>query len=288
MIDVRLLIDSRCKLGESPLWDEDEKRLWWVDIEGSAIHRAGGEGGDHESWNFPKRPTALGLTGARDELAIAFKDGIYLWSVGAEPVLLCAIEPDEPRTRCNDGRVGPDGAFWIGTMNEARDGEAIAGLWRVTADGTAQCRVEGLQTSNGLAWTADGRMLFHSDSSAGFIDRYAFDPSTGALSDRTRITEQTDEAGRPDGGACDAQGRYWSAGVSAGCLNCFAPDGALLARIPLPIDGPTCPCFGGEDFATMFVTSLKRADSIQEAGGVHALEPGVRGFAAFRFGASAV
>lgn len=284
MIDVRLLIDSRCKLGESPLWDDRVKLLWWVDIEGRAIHRAGGEGGDHESWTFPKRPTALGLTGEPEELAVAFEDGTYLWTVGEEPVLLCAIEPDEPRTRCNDGRIGPDGAFWIGTMNESQDGEQIGKLWRVTTDGGAQCRIEGLRTSNGLAWTADGRTLFHSDSRAGFIDRYVFDPQTGMLDDRTRIAEPTAEAGRPDGGACDAQGRYWSAGVSAGCLNCYAPDGALLARIPLPVDGPTCPCFGGDDFATIFVTSLKRPDSIAESGGIHALESGVRGFAAFRFG----
>jgi len=284
MIEVRLLIDSRCRLGESPVWDERANRLWWVDIDGRAIHRASGDGEGHESWVFEKRPTALGLTGDPGTLAIAFEDGVYLWSVGEAPVLLALIEPDEPRTRCNDGKVGPDGAFWIGTMNEAQDGEAIARLWRVRPDGVAQCMVEGLRTSNGLAWTADGRTMFHSDSRAQFIDRFAFEPATGELSQRTRVVEPTEEAGRPDGGTCDAQGRYWSAGVSAGCLNCYAADGALLVRIPLPVDGPTCPCFGGEDFAAMFVTSLKRPESPGEAGGVHVLEPGVRGFASFRFG----
>jgi sugar lactone lactonase YvrE len=287
MIEVRLLIESRCKLGESPVWDERERRLWWVDIDGRAVHRANADGSAHQSWTFARRPTALGLTEQADRLVVAFDDGVYFWSAGAEPKLLVAIEPDEPRTRCNDGRIGPDGAFWIGTMNESDDDAAIGRLWRVTSDGMATCMVDGLRTSNGLAWTTDGRTLFHSDSRSRFIDRYAFDPATGAISERTRIAEPGDEAGRPDGGACDAQGRYWSAGVSAGCLNCYAADGALLLRIPMPIDGPTCPCFGGEDFATLFVTSLRRESSVEEAGGVHALEPGVRGFPAFRLAQAA-
>ena len=63
-------------------------------------------------------------------------------------------------------------------------------------------------------------------------------------------------AGRPDGGACDMAGNYWSAGPSAGRLNRFSADGELLDWIELPIATPTMPCFGDDDMRTIYVTSL--------------------------------
>ena len=35
---VRLHADTRCLLGEGPVWDARAERLWWVDIEGRALH----------------------------------------------------------------------------------------------------------------------------------------------------------------------------------------------------------------------------------------------------------
>ena len=35
--------------------------------------------------------------------------------------------------------------------------------------------------SNGLAWTPDGRIMYHSDSTSGIIEAWAFDAYTGAL-----------------------------------------------------------------------------------------------------------
>ncbi|WP_428643448.1 SMP-30/gluconolactonase/LRE family protein, partial [Roseibium sp.] len=66
------------------------------------------------------------------------------------------------------------------------------------------------------------------------------------------------ETGRPDGATVDTNGNYWSAGVSAGVLNCFAPDGNLLHAIKLPVEKPTMPCFCGPDLDHLIVTSIKQ------------------------------
>ena len=79
------------------------------------------------------------------------------------------------------------------------------------------------------------------------------------ISNRTRIAQPDEATGRPDGGATDAEGCYWSAGVSAACLNRFTADGELVASYPLPVAAPTMPCFGGRDLRTLFVTSLRTA-----------------------------
>jgi sugar lactone lactonase YvrE len=149
--------------------------------------------------------------------------------------------------------------------------------------------VERLRLSNGLAWTADGALMFHADTRGVWIDTWAFDPATGALSGRRRIAAPDDTTGRPDGGSCDAAGTYWSAGVSAGRLNRFAADGALLEWHPLPVVAPTMPCFGGADYRTLYLTSLREGkpeDVLAAAplsGSVIAAAMPISGFPSWRF-----
>ena len=108
------------------------------------------------------------------------------------------------------------------------------------------------------AWSPDGRIMYHSDSTSAIIEAWDFDPSTGATSNHREIVRLTNEDGRPDGAATDTDGNYWSAGPSAGCVNCFSPTGQLLKKLPFPVPGPTMPCFA-EGF--MYVTSLREGKS---------------------------
>ena len=100
----------------------------------------------------------------------------------------------------------------------------------------------------------------------------------------------TEETGRPDGGCLDSNGNYYSAGVSAGVLNIFSPDGKLTNAIAAPVPHPTMPCFGGPDFSILFLTSHRHnmsEDRLEKApfsGGVWAIPTQTRGFAGFRFG----
>ena len=179
---------------------------------------------------------------------------------------LCTIEDGDPDTRLNDGKVGPDGAFWVGSMDNrgtpANQRKPLGSLYRVAGSGRVAKKVEGLVTSNGLAWSADGRSMFHTDSSGAWIDRWDFDPATGEIGNRTRIVANiANEDGRPDGGAADMEGGYWSAGVSAARLNRYDADGRLVAHYPVPVAAPTMPCFGGPDMKTLFVTSLRTGRS---------------------------
>ena len=74
------------------------------------------------------------------------------------------------------------------------------------------------------------------------------------------IATLSNEIGRPDGAAMDVDGNYWSAGPSAGCINCFSPSGALLKTLPFPVPGPTMPCFAD---GAMYVTSLREGKSAE-------------------------
>jgi sugar lactone lactonase YvrE len=282
------IADLKCRIGESPVYDERTEQLFFVDITGRKLFALTWPGRALRSWSFESEVCSMGLA-ASGRLVVALRESVILFDPATEARQeLCRIETDRPETRLNDGKVGPDGAFWVGSMDDRKEKAAIGALYRVDGSGRVDRKVEGLLISNGLAWTADGEVMFHADSRGPWIDRWEFDRWSGIMSGRRRFAEPN-EVGRPDGGSCDAEGFYWSAGVSAGRLNRFAPDGSLAASVVLPAPFPTMPCFGGMDFRTLFLTSLTEGRdpatlaAAPLSGGVFAAPAPVAGFAPWRF-----
>lgn len=272
---------------ESPVWDDRRQTLFACDIEGRRIYEIDLDRGPLREWSFDSKVASLGLTES-GRLVVALSREVVLFDpeTGSQEALWSAF--DEPATsRLNDGKVGPDGAFWVGSMDGRPEREPISRLYRVTGDGDASVKADGFRISNGLAWTADGRTMFHTDSRGPWIDRYDFDPETGGVSGRKRIRDLDEQGGRPDGGACDAGGAYWSAGVSAGVLNRFDRDGNLLEKVPVPVPAPTMPCFCGPGLTLLAITSHRQVpgaglDAAPLSGGVFLAAASVAGAAVHR------
>ncbi len=289
-LEFACVADLHCRIGEGPVYDDRTDRLYFVDILERRIYSFAPQTGDIASWPFETEVCSLGLT-VSGALVVALRHSVILFDpASGRRVDLCEIEADQgAATRLNDGRVGPDGAFWVGSMDDRPQKQPIAALYRVDRSGKVERKVEGITISNGLAWTADGEAMFHSDTRGPWIDRWRFDRETGAMAERTRFAAPDDTIGRPDGGTCDAEGFYWSAGVSAGRLNRFAPDGSLAESFPVPVPSPTMPCFGGKDFRTLFLTNLTEGRPPEVlarapyAGGLLAAAAPVAGFPSWRF-----
>lgn len=266
-LGLKPLTPTLYRLAESPCWDDRNDRLVHCDIPEGKIHAVDLATGKTQSWSFPSVVGSFGLTESGG-FVVSLRDSVVLFdpATGASRKL-ADVEADLPTTRLNDGKVGPDGAFWVGTMNEAEDRAPIGALYRVDASGKVEKKVEGIKVSNGLAFGPDGRSMFHTDTRGPWIDRWDFDPATGAISNRTRIAEPDEATGRPDGGATDADGFYWSAGISAARLNRYAPDGRLVESFAVPAAAPTMPCFGGADMRTLFVTSLREGRTAEQLAG---------------------
>lgn len=288
--EITCLLDGRFALAECPTWDERRQKLFFTDIKGKAIHALDWKSRELETWTFAKEVGSFALC-EDGRLIVAVWNQVVLFDPqsGAQQAI-ASIEADNPHTRLNDGKAGPDGAFWVGTMDNRSPRQPVAGLYRVAPDGKVTQILDGLHVSNGLAWSPDGTAMYHADSSPGWVDRWTFDPASGAVSGRTRFAQLTNETGRPDGATVDSSGNYWSAGVSAGVLNCFSPAGALLAKFTLPVPRPTMPCFCGPELADLVITSLRPDDAASieaapQSGSLFHLRPGLTGLPAYRFGA---
>ena len=260
-MDFTCLLDIRCALGESPVWDERRETLFFVDAMAPAIHAVRLDGTRLQSWPMPTLVGSIGLTDSGRLIAALWHD-LAVFDPDSGTLTPLTKLSDEPATnRLNDGKVGPDGAFWVGTMDMSKPRRPLGSLYRVKADGSIERKSAGYGVSNGLAFSPDGRKLFHSDSffSARTIDRWTLDPSTGEIAERTRIAVLDEKAGFPDGAACDAKSNYWTAGVFGGRLHCFSSTGALVESYPVPVPAPTMPCFCGPHLRTLVITSLRES-----------------------------
>ena len=255
-----LVWDSRCGVAESPVWDAVNRRLLFCDIGGKKINALSVDTGARETWDLPEVVGSFGLCRS-GRLVVALRHRVVLFDTKTKAVSALTPAVVEPVTnRLNDGKTGPDGAFWVGSMDENTPRQPLGALYRVTADGKIETKAEAYAVSNGLAWSPDGTIMYHSDSTSAIVEAWDFDARTGGMSNRRQFLKLTNEDGRPDGAAMDVDGNYWSAGPSAGCINCFSPSGVLLTKLPFPVPGPTMPCFAD---GFMYVTSLREGKSAE-------------------------
>ena len=118
--------------------------------------------------------------------------------------------------------------------------------------------MDEVYTTNGLAFSPDGRTMYLSDSNPSVQTIWAcdYDPDTGEPSNRRVFFDARAVAGRPDGGTVDADGCYWMAGVSGWQLVRLTPRGEIDRIVEMPVERPTKPMFGGTNLDTLYVTTI--------------------------------
>jgi sugar lactone lactonase YvrE len=162
-------------------------------------------------------------------------------------------EQDRPDNRFNDGKMGPDGRYWAGSMHEP-EGLDTGSLYAFQADGTYEVLDGGYRVANGPAFSPDGSIVYHSDSPRREI--YAFDLTRDGRLEHKRVFAQFAEGrGNPDGMTTDRHGNLWVAMWDGGRVEQLSPGGDHLGTIPIPTQRPTSCTFVDSDCTEMFVTS---------------------------------
>lgn len=292
MNEVRCVLDIKAAIGECPRWHPHERRLYWVDILEPSLNALDPATGQTERWLMPER---IGCFGFRREggLIAGMQLGIYI--VELDPTVrterVFAFEADNPQTRFNDGRVDPGGRFWAGTVIESMD-KRVGSLFRYDPNGTCTRMVDKLICSNGLAFSPDGRIMYHSDSRQDYVWAWDYDRETGGISNQRVFLGIDIQEGRPDGAAVDVEGFYWICHIGGWHLARYSPDGVIDRVVGIPVQRPTMCGFGGPDLRTLYITSATYPLSAAElrkqplAGGLFALEVDVPGFPEPFFGAA--
>ena len=292
-MSAELVLDARNATGESPVWRASEQALYWADIPRGVLHRWLAGKLQHAQWQLPQMLACMAAWNGDGQRWVAgLEDGIYevTAAAGVETAQvrsLAAVQHALPGMRFNDGRCDRQGRFWAGTMlMDMAAGAPVGAMYRYNAGQTEplKAQLQGLIVPNGLAFSPDGLTMYLSDSHPDVQKIWAFDYDidTATPHNRRLFVDMTQHPGRPDGAAVDADGCYWICGNDAGLIHRFTPEGTLDRSLAVPIKKPAMCAFGGANLDTLFVTSIRPAGDLSDqplAGGVFALNPGVKGLA---------
>ncbi|XP_034035748.1 regucalcin [Thalassophryne amazonica] len=259
-VKVECAVKDSALIGEGPVWEEFEQTLLFVDIAGHKIHR----------WSPATNHVQSMETGHMVGFAVPRTSGGYVAGVGRSIVAvdwatqsirpMVEVDEDKPNNRLNDGKVDVTGRLLAGTMGMEERPAVVqrkqGSLFALTSDLTVTKHFDQVDISNGLDWSLDHRTFFYIDSLSLTVDAFDYDTSTGHMDNRRVVYYMEEGEGLPDGMTVDANGRLWVACYNGGqVINIDPTTGVRLQTISLPVMKTTSCCFGGPDYADLYVTS---------------------------------
>ncbi len=145
------------------------------------------------------------------------------------------------------GSLGASPVFDDGREPQAGD------LYLIELDGTARVVAADVQLTNGLGFSPDGTILYHSDSRRQTVFCYSVS-ADGALGEKRAFI--TTDKGVPDGLVVSEDGAVWVALAGGGRgVGVFDADGSFREHIEIPLPMCTSVCFGGEDLKDLYIVS---------------------------------
>lgn len=282
-MELAIAVEADNILGEGVVWSPGTGTLIWTDIVGKRLWTLDPKTSTASARDLTERLTCLApMSGGRLLAGLATGLGVYQ---SGHVALRLPVEPNEPRTRLNDGRLDRKGRFVFGTMDEGDGGpRPIGNVWSYDGVSPPRRLLAGLRITNSIAFSPDGRTMYVADTPTRTIRAYDYGedgtPSNGPL-----FAEVDPGGGYPDGSTVDSDGFLWNCEWEGSRVVRYDPTGRVERAIPLPVSKQTCCAFGGADLSTLFITSARYGMSDEEisseplAGALLSIRPGVRGLA---------
>ena len=282
-LQAELLLDAKAMLGEGSLWHPKEHKLYWVDIEGKALHIYDPETKEDKQFPVGSRVgTVVPVDGGG--ALVALQTGIY--KIDTKTGKLSFVNnpsPDTVNIRFNDGKCDPAGRFWVGTMAlDSRKKGAM--LYRIDKDKSIHPMLDSVTISNGIVWTADKKTMYYNDTPTGTIQGFDYNDKTGEITNKRVAVRIPRGGGGPDGMTIDVDGNLWVALWGAGMVGKFDPrTGELLQKVIVPAPNVSSCAFGGKNLDVLYITTARawvneaKLKEFPLSGGLFSVKPGVKG-----------
>ena len=276
----KLLIETHGITCEGPIWDNLTNKLYYIDVSGKLLHIFEWAANIDVAITLPQKVGFVALT-VKNDILLGLEDGIYRYTKDgnlqrAHDSFVFAGD------RLNDGKVGPDGGLYTGTIQ--RTGGAM--FYRFGGNSFTTL-LESVKLSNGLDWSMDGQILYYCDTLTHRIDAFDFDSENGTISNRRPVIEIPEERGSPDGLTIDVDDNLWIALWGGGRVIKVNPNnGEIIGEIILPVSRVSCCSFAGGDLDQLIITTASGGGTTETeplGGCVFVAQVDTRGRAPFRF-----
>jgi gluconolactonase len=271
------MLGSGYGLLEAPRVDE-QGRFYFSDIPNGGVYRRNSDG--RVDTVIPKRKGVGGMMFNRSGGLVCTGRGLILFdeTTGKSRDLFVEWE-GKPLMGLNDLTTDDQGSVYTGSLNfdPLGSGKPVPGsLFRIDPPGRATKLYDGIEVTNGLGFSPDRKLLYHSDSTTGAV--WAYDVLPDRTAKNRRIFAKLPE-GWPDGMAVDAQGGIWVAAVRVGEVMHFGSDGVLKKRIKFPATMVTSLVFGGRDMMDLYVVTADNTEEKSRKGTIFRTRADVPGLA---------
>lgn len=249
--EVEVAAESKCQLGEGPVWNLTTNRLNFVDIFGKKVFTFDPETNKLDSFATELSPGAVIPTNEYS-FVLAMDDGLYLADFnGLGTKLILSLEADTPGNRMNDAKCDAQGRLFAGTMG---DGATPSGSLYLIENGTSKKIRDKVTVSNGLAWSPESTVFYYIDSALNSVlsSDYSLEKPS-AISFKTFI-EFPSSYGIPDGMCSDQEGGIWVAFFGGSALHRFSKDGTQTHTIEMPVNQITS-CAFKPDSSLLYITT---------------------------------
>jgi sugar lactone lactonase YvrE len=266
------IIDGDASFPEGPYWLDG--KLYYVEYGGHTI----------ETWDGAASTVLWKEDGCGPSAVMPFGDGFLVTCYDSGK--LAAVSKDGKTTKTWDADstgaplVGPNdltadgqGGAYVTASGPWESGPIVGKVLRLSADGTLAPAADDLHYANGVARSADGKLLYVNESEAGRVITFAVGPD-GTLSDRrlfVRLTALDEPVGAyPDGIKLGPDGNLYVGQYSAGRVLVVTPAGELVRKIEVPSAAAPNLAFG-PDGKTIYVTAVDDTANAPYKGKVYAV-----------------
>ncbi|WP_035201085.1 SMP-30/gluconolactonase/LRE family protein [Agrobacterium tumefaciens] len=258
-MEIEVVLDVKTTLGEGPLWDAAQERLYWIDSFDGRVFRSTMDGRELRAWDVPQKIGSMAIRKNGEGAIVSLQRGFHTLDFKTGDVeFIYDPEPDAPSNRLNDGKVDRRGRFIAGSMDTNEEGPN-GGLYRLDPDFSVTKIDSGIICSNGPCFSPDDRTFYFADTWSGEVWAYDYDIATGSVSNRRTFTKvDTSRGGAADGATVDAEGCLWHALVYDGRIVRYTPDGVVDRIIEMPAKKITSVMFGGPNLDILYVTSMSK------------------------------
>lgn len=249
---------ENCIVGEGPMWDVKTNVFMFLDIQGKCVYKHNFDLNTETKIVLPQQIGCMALT-ENGKLLVALEDGVYFADDSGNVTLAHQAVKIKGR-RFNDGKVGPDSAFYLGTTDDSGKGA----FYRLK-DGVLTELFDGCGCSNGLDWTTDEKLMYYIDTKRQMIELFDFDKENGSLSNRRKFMDIPKEWGLPDGMTLDADDNLWVALWDGNAvIQIDKNTKEVINKITVPAKKASCPVFGGKKMNELFITTAAVYEDLNE------------------------
>lgn len=256
MNEPKQIVSAQNRLGETPIWEPEEKALYWVDWGGLPTCRFEPETGKFTTFPTVHPVTSLARRASGGWIAIA-QNGLYGWDpkTNQYELIYGLAQPARTEIIYNDAAVDRQGRLLVGTVNMQDPFLPEGWLCRLDADGSFHVLDTGYATANGIGFSLDGRTVYVADQRKWEILALDYDPEKGTTSNRRIFARIPKDEGQPDGLIVDAQGFIWNGHQGGWKLTRYDPAGKIERQIRFPVENVISFAFGGKNLDELFITT---------------------------------